>query len=81
MGEGGRRGSALACATAPDDVLNELFSASRVGGANGQGQGGAYARLCAREIVLTVAWRVTFDRRPECLEKPPMATRLYPALA
>ncbi|WP_346137476.1 DUF6183 family protein [Streptomyces coeruleofuscus] len=46
-GEGGRRGSALACATTPDDVLNELFSASYNGGVNGQGQGGAYARLYA----------------------------------
>ncbi|GAA2897203.1 MULTISPECIES: DUF6183 family protein [Streptomyces] len=46
-GEGTRRGSALACATTPDDVLNELFSASYYGGANGQGQGGAYARLYA----------------------------------
>lgn len=33
------------------------------------------------KIALTVAWRITFDRRPECLEKPPMATRLYPVLA
>lgn len=48
-GEGSRRGSALACVTTPDDVLNELFSASYVGGANGQGQGGAYARLYAWE--------------------------------
>ncbi|WOT33675.1 DUF6183 family protein [Streptomyces coeruleorubidus] len=48
-GEGGRRVSALACATTPDDVLNELFSASYNGGANGQGQGGAYARLYAWE--------------------------------
>ncbi|MFF5575103.1 DUF6183 family protein [Streptomyces luteogriseus] len=48
-GEGSRRGSALACATTPDDVLNELFSASYVGGVNGQGQGGAYARLYAWE--------------------------------
>ncbi|MEU6909182.1 DUF6183 family protein [Streptomyces coeruleorubidus] len=48
-GEGGRRGSALACATTPDDVLNELFSASYHGGVNGQGQGGAYARLYAWE--------------------------------
>lgn len=47
--EGSRRGSALACATTPDDVLNELFSASYVGGVNGQGQGGAYARLYAWE--------------------------------
>ncbi|GHD03752.1 hypothetical protein GCM10010313_19160 [Streptomyces violarus] len=46
-GEGTRRGSALACATTPDDVLNELFSASYYGGADGQGQGGAYARLYA----------------------------------
>lgn len=43
----GRRGSALACATTPDDVLNELFSAAYNGGVNGQGQGGAYARLHA----------------------------------
>jgi hypothetical protein len=48
-GEGSRRGSALACATTPDDVLNELFSASYVGGVSGQGQGGAYARLDAWE--------------------------------
>lgn len=48
-GEGSRRGSALACVTTPDDVLNELFSASYVGGVNGQGQGGAYARLYAWE--------------------------------
>ncbi|MFI1756905.1 DUF6183 family protein [Streptomyces sp. NPDC020571] len=48
-GEGSRRGSALACETTPDDVLNELFSASYVGGVNGQGQGGAYARLYAWE--------------------------------
>ncbi|MFC8145739.1 DUF6183 family protein [Streptomyces paradoxus] len=46
-GEGSRRGSALACATTADDVLNALFSASYVGGANGHGQGGAYARLYA----------------------------------
>ncbi|MFJ6571197.1 DUF6183 family protein [Streptomyces sp. NPDC091292] len=46
-GEGGRRGSALACATTPDDVLNELFSAAYNGGVSGQGQGGAYARLYA----------------------------------
>ncbi|MET9579364.1 DUF6183 family protein [Streptomyces massasporeus] len=30
-------------------MLNELFSASYVGGVNGQGQGGAYARLYAWE--------------------------------
>ncbi|MEQ6026661.1 DUF6183 family protein [Streptomyces salinarius] len=48
-GEGSRRGSALACMTTPDDVLNELFTASYVGGVNGQGQGGAYARLYAWE--------------------------------
>jgi hypothetical protein len=48
-GECSRRGSALACATTPDDVLNELFSTSYVGGVNGQGQGGAYARLYAWE--------------------------------
>ncbi|MEU1918273.1 DUF6183 family protein [Streptomyces massasporeus] len=48
-GEGSRRGSALACATTPDDVLNELFSASYVGGVNGHGQGAAYARLYAWE--------------------------------
>ncbi|MFD5968301.1 DUF6183 family protein [Streptomyces sp. NPDC060311] len=48
-GEGSRRGSALACVTTPDDVLNELFTASYVGGVNGQGQGGAYARLYAWE--------------------------------
>ncbi|MEU1320429.1 DUF6183 family protein [Streptomyces tibetensis] len=48
-GEGSRRGSALACATTPDDVLNELFSASYVGGVTGHGQGGAYARLYAWE--------------------------------
>ncbi|MFI9376419.1 DUF6183 family protein [Streptomyces parvulus] len=47
VGEGSRRGSALACVTTPDEVLNELFTASYVGGANGQGQGGAYARLYA----------------------------------
>jgi hypothetical protein len=46
-GEGSHRGSALACATTPDDVLNELFSASYNGGVNGQGQGAAYARLYA----------------------------------
>ncbi|MGW4954405.1 DUF6183 family protein [Streptomyces parvulus] len=46
-GEGSRRGRALACVTTPDDVLNELFTASYVGGVNGQGQGGAYARLYA----------------------------------
>ncbi|MFF2848241.1 DUF6183 family protein [Streptomyces sp. NPDC058001] len=46
-GEGGHRGSALACATTPDDVLNELFSAAYNGGVNGHGQGGAYARLYA----------------------------------
>ncbi|MFF8875717.1 DUF6183 family protein [Streptomyces massasporeus] len=48
-GEGSRRGSALACATTPDDVSNELFSASYVGGVNGHGQGAAYARLYAWE--------------------------------
>ncbi|MET7321864.1 DUF6183 family protein [Streptomyces sp. NPDC005549] len=48
-GEGNRRGNALACATTSDDVLNELFTASYVGGVNGQGQGGAYARLHAWE--------------------------------
>ncbi|MET7814699.1 DUF6183 family protein [Streptomyces sp. NPDC005395] len=48
-GEGSRQGSALACMTTPDDVLNELFTASYVGGVNGQGQGGAYARLYAWE--------------------------------
>ncbi|MFB6787924.1 DUF6183 family protein [Streptomyces olivaceus] len=48
-GEGSRRGSTLACVTTPDDVLNELFSASYVGGVNGHGQGGAYARLYAWE--------------------------------
>ncbi|WP_345626251.1 DUF6183 family protein [Streptomyces thinghirensis] len=46
-GGGRRRGSALACATTADDVLDELFSAAYVGGVNGQGQGGAYARLYA----------------------------------
>ncbi|WP_244207222.1 DUF6183 family protein [Streptomyces swartbergensis] len=46
-GEGTYRGSALACATTPDEVLNELFSASYNGGVNGQGQGGAYAWLYA----------------------------------
>lgn len=46
-GEGGHRGSAIACATTPDDVLNELFSASYIGGVNGRVQGGAYARLYA----------------------------------
>jgi hypothetical protein len=46
-GEGRRRGSALACATTTDDVLDELFSAAYIGGVNGQGQGGAYARLHA----------------------------------
>jgi hypothetical protein len=46
-GEGGHRGSAVACATTPDDVLNELFSASYNGGVNGRGQGAAYARLYA----------------------------------
>ncbi|MGV9390137.1 DUF6183 family protein [Streptomyces olivaceus] len=48
-GEGSRRGSTLACVTTPDDALNELFSASYVGGVNGHGQGGAYARLYAWE--------------------------------
>ncbi|MFD7687447.1 DUF6183 family protein [Streptomyces sp. NPDC059781] len=48
-GEGGHRGEALACATTPDDVLNELFSAAYIGGVNGRGQGGAYARLYAWE--------------------------------
>ncbi|MFE2278588.1 DUF6183 family protein [Streptomyces sp. NPDC059454] len=48
-GEGGHRGTALACATTPDDVLNELFSAAYIGGVNGRGQGGAYARLYAWE--------------------------------
>ncbi|OMI86059.1 hypothetical protein BSZ07_29465 [Streptomyces sp. M1013] len=48
-GEGSRPGSALACVTTADDVLNELFTASYVGGVNGQGQGGAYARLYAWE--------------------------------
>ncbi|MFF9044776.1 DUF6183 family protein [Streptomyces parvulus] len=48
-GEGSRRGTALACVTTPDDVLNELFSAAYAGGVNGQGQGGAYARLYAWE--------------------------------
>ncbi|MCO4695048.1 hypothetical protein LRR80_01096 [Streptomyces sp. RO-S4] len=43
----GRQGTALACATTPDDVLNELFSAAYYGGVNGQGQGRAYARLYA----------------------------------
>lgn len=46
-GEGRHRGSALACATTPDDVLNELFSGAYNGGVNGRGQGGAYARLYA----------------------------------
>jgi hypothetical protein len=46
-GEGRHRAGAVACATTPDDVLNELFSASYYGGVNGQGQGGAYARLYA----------------------------------
>ncbi|CAM5698448.1 hypothetical protein SAFG77S_01151 [Streptomyces afghaniensis] len=46
-GEGRRRGSAVACATTPDDVLDELFSASYHGGVNGRGQGAAYARLYA----------------------------------
>ncbi|WP_202414599.1 DUF6183 family protein [Streptomyces sp. XHT-2] len=43
--EGG--GTAVACVTTPDDVLNELFSAAYYGGVGGQGQGGAYARLHA----------------------------------
>ncbi|MFI9266871.1 DUF6183 family protein [Streptomyces werraensis] len=42
-------GTAVACVTTPDDVLNELFSAACYGGAGGQGQGGAYARLFAWE--------------------------------
>ncbi|WP_437068208.1 DUF6183 family protein [Streptomyces sp. enrichment culture] len=42
-------GTAVACMTTPDDVLNELFSAAYHGGAGGQGQGGAYARLFAWE--------------------------------
>ncbi|MFD5342157.1 DUF6183 family protein [Streptomyces hawaiiensis] len=46
-GEDRHRGSALACATTPDDVLNELLSAAYSGGVNGRGQGGAYARLYA----------------------------------
>jgi hypothetical protein len=46
-GEGTRRGGALTCHTTPDDVLNELFAAAHNGGVNGQGQGGAYARLHA----------------------------------
>ncbi|MET9679161.1 DUF6183 family protein [Streptomyces coeruleorubidus] len=46
-GEGRHRARALACATTPDDALNELFSASYYGGVSGQGQGGAYARLYA----------------------------------
>ncbi|WP_203689225.1 DUF6183 family protein [Streptomyces sp. SID12488] len=46
-GEGTRRGVALTCHTTPDDVINELFAAAHNGGVNGQGQGGAYARLHA----------------------------------
>ncbi|MCT9006064.1 DUF6183 family protein [Streptomyces rhizosphaerihabitans] len=46
-GEGTRRGGAVACRTAPDDVLNTLFAAAYDGGANGRAQGGAYARLYA----------------------------------
>ncbi|MFJ6856517.1 DUF6183 family protein [Streptomyces werraensis] len=42
-------GTAVACVTTPDDVLNELFSAACYGGVGGQGQGGAYARLFAWE--------------------------------
>ncbi|MGA5316374.1 DUF6183 family protein [Streptomyces pseudogriseolus] len=42
-------GTAVACVTTPDDVLNELFSAAYHGGVGGQGQGGAYARLFAWE--------------------------------
>ncbi|MDW4911136.1 DUF6183 family protein, partial [Streptomyces sp. ADMS] len=46
-GEGTRRGGAVTCLTAPDDVINELFAAAHNGGVNGQGQGAAYARLHA----------------------------------
>lgn len=46
-GEGTRRGGAVACRTAPDDVLNALFTAAYAGGVNGRAQGGAYARLHA----------------------------------
>ncbi|WP_328772055.1 DUF6183 family protein [Streptomyces sp. NBC_00286] len=46
-GEGTRRGRAVTCHTTPDDVINELFAAAHNGGVNGQGQGGAYARLHA----------------------------------
>ncbi|MGW1532435.1 DUF6183 family protein [Streptomyces aureus] len=46
-GEGTRRGGAVACRTAPDDVLDALFAAAYHGGANGRAQGGAYARLYA----------------------------------
>ncbi|MEH0422807.1 DUF6183 family protein [Streptomyces sp. B21-083] len=46
-GEGTRRGVAVSCRTTPDDVINELFAAAHHGGVNGQGQGGAYARLYA----------------------------------
>ncbi|MGX1154023.1 DUF6183 family protein [Streptomyces albogriseolus] len=40
-------GSGVACATAVDDVLDELFRATYHGGINGRGQGGACARLFA----------------------------------
>ncbi|MFJ8184803.1 DUF6183 family protein [Streptomyces sp. NPDC096105] len=71
---GRRRGAALACATTPDDVLNELFSAGYYGGVGGQGQGGAYARLYAwdslyalmglsADVPLLTAVRVTADHR------------------
>ncbi|MFE8953595.1 DUF6183 family protein [Streptomyces althioticus] len=42
-------GTAVACVTTPDDVLDELFSAAYHGGVGGHGQGGAYARLHAWE--------------------------------
>ncbi|MCX4917606.1 DUF6183 family protein [Streptomyces sp. NBC_00687] len=47
MGEGTRRGAAVACRTTPDDVLTTLFAAAYDGGVNGRAQGGAYARLYA----------------------------------
>ncbi|WP_225859392.1 DUF6183 family protein [Streptomyces albicerus] len=46
-GEGTRRGGSVTCHTTSDDALNELFAAAHNGGVNGQGQGGAYARLHA----------------------------------
>ncbi|MGA5521797.1 DUF6183 family protein [Streptomyces pseudogriseolus] len=58
-------GSAVACATTPDDVLNELFSAALYGGVGGRGQGSAYARLYAWESLCAL---MDLPARVPCLE-------------